>query len=74
MFQDPINNTNVAAERVLISPADLKRHLPDTTRGEETVRNGRLTIKNILGRTDPRLLVVVGPCSMHDIDAAKEYA
>ena len=74
MFQDRINNTNVAAERVLISPADIKRHLPNTPEGEETVRNGRRTIKNVLGRTDPRLLVVVGPCSIHDTEAAMEYA
>ena len=74
MFQDRINNTNVASERVLISPVDLKRHLPDTPEGEETVRNGRRTIKNILERSDPRLLVVVGPCSIHDTEAAMEYA
>jgi len=74
MHQDRLNDTNVAAERVLISPADLKRHLPDSPEGEETVRNGRQTIRNILGRKDPRLLVVVGPCSIHDPEAAKEYA
>ena len=74
MFKDRINNTNVAAERVLISPTDIKRHLPDTPEGEETVRSGRQTIKNILGRTDPRLLVVVGPCSIHDTEAAMDYA
>lgn len=74
MQQDRINNTNVAAERVLISPTDLKRHMPNTPNGEKTVRNGRRTVKNILGRKDPRLLVVTGPCSIHDVDAAKEYA
>ena len=74
MLKDNINNTNVAAERVLISPLDLKRHLPNTTKGEETVRQGRVTIKDILGRKDPRLLVVVGPCSIHDVDAAMDYA
>lgn len=74
MLRDTLNNTNVAAERVLISPADLKRHLPNSPKGEETVRQGRKTIRDIFGREDHRLLVVVGPCSIHDIDAAADYA
>ncbi len=74
MLKDRINNTNVAAERVLISPQDIKRHLPNSPEGEETVRQGRMTIKDILARKDHRLLVVIGPCSIHDIDAAMDYA
>ncbi len=74
MLKDRINNTNVAAERVLISPQDIKRHLPNSPEGEETVRQGRVTIKDILAREDHRLLVVVGPCSIHDVDAAIDYA
>jgi 3-deoxy-7-phosphoheptulonate synthase len=74
MFKDSINNTNVVAERVLISPLDIKRHLPNTPQGEQTVREGRLTVKKILNRQDPRLLVVTGPCSIHDPEAAMEYA
>ena len=74
MLKDNLYNTNVAAERVLISPADLKRHLPNSERGEQMVWSGRQTVKDILNRKDPRLLVVAGPCSIHDVDAAKEYA
>lgn len=74
MFTDRLNNTNVAAERVLISPADLKRHLPNTAQGEETVREGRTTIQKIMHHKDPRLLVVLGPCSIHDTGAALDYA
>ncbi len=74
MLRDDINNTNVAAERVLISPADLKRHLPNTSNGEDLVRRGRFTIKDILNRKDHRMLIVCGPCSIHDVDAAMEYA
>ena len=74
MLKDRLNNTNVVSERVLISPGDLKRHMPNTARGEETVSKGRETIRNILGRQDHRLLVVVGPCSIHDLDAATDYA
>ncbi len=74
MLTDNLNNTNVASERVLISPADIKRHLRNSEQGEKTVLNGRQTIRNILRRTDPRLLVVAGPCSIHDIESAKDYA
>jgi 3-deoxy-7-phosphoheptulonate synthase len=74
MLRDRLNNTNVVAERILVSPADLKRHLPCTPTGEETVRNGRETVKDILSRNDHRLLVVVGPCSIHDVEAAMDYA
>ncbi len=74
MFKDSLNNTNVAAERVLISPADLKRHLPISAAGEKTVWDSRQTIRDILKRKDPRFLVVTGPCSIHDVEAAKDYA
>jgi len=74
MFKDSLTNTNVAAERVLISPADLKRHLPITEAGEMTVWSSRQTIRDILKRKDPRFLVVTGPCSIHDVEAAKDYA
>ena len=74
MTKHQIYNTNVADERILISPAELKKHLPNSSEGEEVVWQGRQTIKNILTRKDHRLCVVVGPCSIHDVDAAKEYA
>ena len=72
--RDGINNTNVASERVLISPAVLKQHLPNSPVGIETVRKGRETIEKILKREDYRLLVVTGPCSIHDVEAARDYA
>ena len=72
--RDGINNTNVASERVLISPAVLKQHLPNSPLGIETVRKGRETIRKILKREDCRLLVVTGPCSIHDVEAARDYA
>ncbi len=67
-------NTNVLAERILISPAQLKRHMPNTPEGDEAVWQARQTIQNILTGKDHRLLVVTGPCSIHDVDAAIEYA
>ncbi|MEJ1353496.1 MAG: 3-deoxy-7-phosphoheptulonate synthase [Candidatus Sedimenticola sp. (ex Thyasira tokunagai)] len=74
MFKDSLNNTNVAEERVLVSPADFKHRLPLTEKSEALVWKGRHTIKDIFTRKDPRLLVVTGPCSIHDVEAAKEYA
>ena len=74
MLKDSLNNTNVVAERVLISPSEFKRHLPLSLDSEKLVRSGRQTIKNIFNRKDHRLLVVAGPCSIHDVEAAKDYA
>ena len=58
----------------LTSPAILKKEIPVNTRAEETVISGRVSIEAILRKEDRRLLVVVGPCSIHDEDAALEYA
>ncbi|OBX35804.1 phospho-2-dehydro-3-deoxyheptonate aldolase, Tyr-sensitive [Halomonas elongata] len=53
---------------------ELKRDIPLSERAERTVIEGRETIQNILEGRDPRLLMVVGPCSIHDVDAAMDYA
>lgn len=58
----------------LIEPAALKGALPSTEASGATVFHGREAVKNILHRKDPRLLVVVGPCSIHDVKGALEYA
>ncbi len=69
-----LDNVNIKSEQVLITPAALKLELPVTPAIRDKVQRAREAIKNILRRDDPRLLVVVGPCSIHDIDAALEYA
>jgi 3-deoxy-7-phosphoheptulonate synthase len=48
--------------------------LPLSARAAETVLRGREAVRAILERRDPRLFVVVGPCSIHDVAAAREYA
>jgi 3-deoxy-7-phosphoheptulonate synthase len=58
----------------LISPASLKKELPLSKTSAETVLKGRRTIQSIIARTDPRLLVITGPCSIHDEKAALTYA
>ena len=69
-----IENVNIIAEQPIIKPNDLKALFPLTDKSIETVEKGQQTVKNILQKTDKRLLVVVGPCSIHNIESAKEYA
>ena len=58
----------------LISPSQLKDQLPLNKTAHRTVVDGRRAIAEILDGTDPRLLVITGPCSIHDESAALEYA
>lgn len=74
MSEQKIHNLNVLAEDVLITPAELKKAVPMSEAAERTVAEGRETIQRILDGSDPRLLMVVGPCSIHDVDAALDYA
>jgi 3-deoxy-7-phosphoheptulonate synthase len=71
---DPVNNVNVLSQELLPTPQQVKAALPLSERARETVLRGRETVRRILDREDPRLFVVVGPCSIHDIKAAHEYA
>ena len=67
-----IYNVNVVNKTILPTPADIKAELPMTPAAERTVLESRETIRSIIDGRDPRLFVVVGPCSVHDIDAAHE--
>ncbi len=58
----------------LSSPKALKEQLPVDETIAETVITGRREVENILTGKDSRMLVIVGPCSIHDTDAALEYA
>ena len=73
-MSDQIHNINVIAKEKLPSPKTIKAILPLTQSARETVINSRNALVSILDRKDKRLIVVVGPCSIHDIDAAKDYA
>src|SRR6266496_1407398 len=70
----PTQNLHVKETARLTAPRDLKERLPMTERSNRTVVSGRNAISSILRQTDPRLLVVVGPCSIHDTQGALEYA
>lgn len=58
----------------VIPPAQLHEELPITDQASETVFNARNSTQKILQKKDDRLIVIVGPCSIHDPDAAREYA
>jgi len=60
--------------RVVLPPVFLEEELPLTEKAADTVFAARTAICNILAGRDRRLLVVVGPCSIHDTKAAREYA
>jgi len=68
------SDLNIAGAAPLVSPAVLKGRFPMTARSNRTVVESREVIKAILNLQDPRLLAIVGPCSIHDTEAALEYA
>jgi 3-deoxy-7-phosphoheptulonate synthase len=73
-IQDQLQNVNVASSDLLATPEEVKRRLPLTAKAADTVLRSREAVRAILERRDPRLFVVVGPCSIHDVAAAHEYA
>jgi len=68
------NNLNVSGLTPLIAPADLKQVLPLSEEDAEFVAKSRAQVQDILWNRDPRMMVVIGPCSIHDPKAAIEYA
>ena len=74
MDQDKLNNINVEAVEVLDTPEQLRKELPLSEKAFQTVVRGRQEVQDILDGKDLRLMVVVGPCSIHEPMAALEYA
>lgn len=73
MNKDSIHNVRIVDEKVLITPAELKQKLPlpQVLRGQ--IETHRREISDIIHKKDKRLLVVIGPCSVHDPLAALDY-
>lgn len=69
-----LENLNIEDQEILVTPKQLKASLPVTAEIQDTVNQYRETVANIVDRKDRRLLVVVGPCSIHDTGAALDYA
>jgi len=74
MTDQQLNNVNVLSQDLLPTPAEVKQALPLTASAEQTILAGRDAVHKILDRQDSRLFVVIGPCSIHDPDAALVYA
>ncbi|MFY1026374.1 3-deoxy-7-phosphoheptulonate synthase [Actinobacillus seminis] len=72
--KDSIHNVNIVNEKVLITPKELKEKLPLPAALRSQIEKSRQEIADIIHKKDPRLLVVIGPCSIHDPLAAIEYA
>jgi 3-deoxy-7-phosphoheptulonate synthase len=69
-----LENLNVAAFDLMPSPEEIHARLPISERASVTVYEGREALKRILDRTDPRIFIIVGPCSIHDPVAGYDYA
>ena len=66
MTQELINNLNVKTQQILSTPQIIKKEIPVPETATSTIIQGRKSIESILDGSDKRLLVVVGPCSIHD--------
>ncbi len=74
MSDNRIRDVRILESKALVSPEDMASLVPVSDLAAETVMQGRSEIQKILRREDDRFLVVVGPCSIHDPEAAYEYA
>jgi len=74
MQKDTLNNIHIDSEQVLLTPAQLKEKYPVSDHVLASITKSRQEIADIIHRRDHRFLVVCGPCSIHDMEAAKEYA
>jgi 3-deoxy-7-phosphoheptulonate synthase len=70
----PTNNLRIKSSRIVLPPIFLEEEMPVTDNASRTVFEARRQIVDILNGSDDRLVVVVGPCSIHDPISAREYA
>ena len=73
-FLQKTSDLHVVETRPLIPPSKLHNDIPLDYTSADTVSSTRRSIQNILHNNDKKLLVIVGPCSIHDLEAAKEYS
>ena len=71
---DRLSDRHIVDVRRLVAPSTLLNELPLTPDQQEVVLTGRLDAASILRGEDDRLLVIVGPCSVHDPASAVDYA
>jgi 3-deoxy-7-phosphoheptulonate synthase len=69
-----IQNVNIDSMVLLATPHEMQDVVPQTPKSMETVIKGRETIERMLDGEDSRMLALIGPCSIHNLDGASEYA
>ena len=69
-----LDNVNIGNQEILITPEELKRQLPATEEVKRGISQNREIVRSIIDGTDKRLLLVVGPCSIHNPREAIDYA
>ncbi|UAJ65012.1 3-deoxy-7-phosphoheptulonate synthase [Candidatus Schneideria nysicola] len=74
MQKDEINNIHISNEKIMITPEELKQQFSLNNEEQKIIADSRKTIANIIHGKDKRLLTICGPCSIHDVDAALDYA
>jgi len=74
MQHDRLNDVNILSETVLPTPEKMRKALPLAPRLRGTVYEFRQQVRRILDGDDRRLLAIVGPCSIHNIGSALQYA
>ncbi|HWB69664.1 MAG TPA: 3-deoxy-7-phosphoheptulonate synthase, partial [Solirubrobacterales bacterium] len=72
--RDRVRDQRIERIVELVSPATLLEELPLGEEREQAVVRGRGEVGDVLDRVDDRLMVIVGPCSVHDVEAALDYA
>jgi 3-deoxy-7-phosphoheptulonate synthase len=73
-MSERLSNVNIAAQRLLPTPSAVKEQHPLSPEGQRFIGASRAVIEAILDGRDHRRFLVVGPCSIHDLEAATEYA
>jgi len=74
MHKDKLINKRIIKESPLISPEQILLDIPRTDSETEFIIKGRKLIEDILDNKDNRIFILTGPCSIHDLDEAKEYS
>ncbi len=72
--QNSASDLRIASFTPLVAPSQLKAEIPVSPQAIDTVVRARAAIEQILAKRDARMIAVVGPCSIHDPEAAFEYA
>ena len=72
--KEKLSNINIEGFKSLISVSDMEKENPISSKAAATLSEGRKRFIDVLNDKDKRFIVVIGPCSIHDVDAAKEYA